>query len=118
MTPITADLAAEGMKRRRRPVVALSDAAYHEEADEATGETRRICAINADVFDLETMRHSRTHGVTPAWYYVYFMKLMTYTSAAASSAWALRCSIHDAGGLQRPRRDSLRRQGTSAFENL
>ena len=65
-------------ERKLKPVLAFTDAAYHEEVDEVTGERRRVCAINADVFDLETMRHSRTHGVIPAEYYQHFMELLTY----------------------------------------
>ena len=70
MVPITVDVTPEAASKVR-PVLAFSDAAYHEEVDE-------VCAINADVFDLETMRHSRTHGVIPAEYYQHFMELLTY----------------------------------------
>ena len=74
LTPITVDVTVEGAKPKRRPIIALSDAAYHEEVDEATGETRRICAVNVDVFDLETMRLHSTHGVIPESYYKKWIK--------------------------------------------
>ena len=78
LTPITVDVTTDERERKRKPVLAFSDAAYHEEVDETTGEKRRVCAVNVDVFDLETMRHSSSHGVVPEEYYDFFVLMKTY----------------------------------------